>query len=691
MGIDIRGLTGFHEESLEIGFETPTKLTFTIAALRADDPLLDVVPIYDYILNNGTSNVVVLSGYIRQINEKLSPDEDKQTYVLEDRWKDFEQEALLEDDDFGTQTSRFFLNADGTVTIDGALSGVEPGDNASGPQSTLYKLINALVAKSAIVTCTEWPETGTDLVAAQIDPTKSGAPIERNIAVEGRGIGEMLTEILKYNPRYRVAINSSTGCLRLVNLETAPVKAVNLDKISGKYYLNNPISDVIEVDLNIDRSDCVQHVRLEGRGAFSNQTVALEGTWLFTCPGFIVGTPLYPNDFMSDHNDFASITPHDNRYWAAGTLKDCLRRWYASSWVFPAGANPAPYVFNKETGQLSSSGEPEILIEVAQPHRNTKCCDIPATLASLGTQNFAQPLLEPPESPTLFNNCIPLDPSPTDDCPNGGRYCWTDKTWVEVARLKKLPKLAEVPSIIDLLGTMIVVDRYVWDAYPQKYFAMLGAWQVCPPPEGIPPDLTDGNPCPLPCHPHIEPYDVRAHYTEQDGSLVVTASGGCPNGRTHQRYNSDWFDFIDEDGAYVRHDSLFMQQFANNLMIALGRPKVSGTIKIHLYPVNADLTNPDVWLGNKEAAGTRETFRLGDRLNIDYALPRTEDYEIGPGELADGMPGSGPVLAVADKTWANMELNIMSMSFNRREQTLVLNVANSPFVFGDRLVNSLQR
>lgn len=595
---EISALTGFREDTLDLGFERAGRVSFTLVGYRADDPPLDMDLVWTYTI--GAS--VRLTGHLRQLQERLSPNEDFQRYELTDRLDDVMGEPFLRtvDVDLGP-TARFTFND-------------EKGD---GSEQNLQDAIEAVVAASTIITGgVTW-----------IDPAPNTVLIEKNIQIEGRGIGEFISELLKFGPTWRWYYDSANDKLIFRDLSVVNSVDVYLSKIQGKWSLRSPnFNNVIEVDINIDKTNCFESVRLEGLGEFKYTTnVTLDQAWIGSdcleakekaeCDQ--ITEPYYPEDYIRCPS-------------------------FACRFKFPDNFKPAPFSFSLDDGKFATSQDNPIVIEAYIPKRNLGLCKTSKDFPG------GQP---PPE--------LASSPCIEQETP----YEWVDFEWSEVARLSQTT--IEVNSCGEKIANFC----------PKKMYSTLYFWS----PPGV--EHYDK----WPDDPKVLIWEMRAKFWNQEDSLVVEATGGCPNGRVYQRYNVDWVKCFDDEGNPLRDDSTFMQDLADSLLDQVGRPRVSANLLIHLHPRDTfsgleSYTEPDVipyidYLG----------IAIGDAVNINYETPGAGELVAGPGILpnADGAGG--------DLDWENMNLSVMGLSFNRREQTLSLEVANTAYIFGDRELLSLQR
>lgn len=128
-----------------------------------------------------------------------------------------------------------------------------------------------------------------------------------------------------------------------------------------------------------------------------------------------------------------------------------------------------------------------------------------------------------------------------------------------------------------------------------------------------------------------------------------------------------------------------MANMRDRLFEQVARPKTSGTITIYLHLVTPTAvlegpikTSP---FGGVNVGNPGALWELGDALNILY----DPDETLGKGVIPD-YAGIG-----LDKNWEELDIVVMGIHFDRRGQTLKLDVANTPFIFGDRLSEGLQR
>jgi hypothetical protein len=593
-----------------MGFEQAWRLSFTLVGTRADEPTLPVSmsTVYTYSVN-GT---VRLQGYIRVLEEKLSPTEDYQRYELTDRFDDIQREPFLRaHPDFPLiNTMRFIFNDENSILL----------------ENNLNTAIITVAGASSIITGISWTSPPTNL-------------IEKNISMEGRNIGEFITELLKFNPAWRWYYNSSDGKIVLKDLLAASTpKEVFLSKMYGTWSLRSPnYNDVVSVDIRVDKSDCYEKVRLEGFGIFEYKSqVMLKEAWQSNClpnehkgPCYRLVPPYYVGTIKPSNNAGDFITVDTCPEFAC---------WYK----MPEDFVPSPFSFSDD-GKFTQSSTNEMLIEANIPSRNKGQCMTP--------DDFPNGEVPPNVSLEVCNK------QPVNDM-----WAWTDFKWTEVARIS--PFIAKNPC-----GERII------NLCPTKMISFLPVWS---PPS---PAMADG----LPGDPNVIIYELRASFWATRGPFIIEATGaGCPNGRVYQRYNIDWIQ-IYKNSVLVRDDSVMMQAFADALIKQVGIPKVSATITIHLHPVDVlkyEYVNnlPAIDIGNGGVV-----IALGDTINISYETLIPGEISTGPGVLPNASQYG------TDLTWANMALHVMSMTFNRLEQSLVLEIANSPYIHGDRILENLQR
>lgn len=589
---EVSDLTGFREDTLDIAFEQPARLTFTLEGVRSDDTPLDTEAQWTYTVNGVTH----ITGYLRILQERLSPTEDFQRYTLTDRWMDVARELLLLDG-----SARFTLNPDTGFADDG-----------SSAQNTLGELIELIADQSAILSGSPkvvWP------AAAPSDQ------VERNIEVEGRGIAEMIVDLLVYNPDYRLYLNSGTSQLIFKDISSPTSKKVILNKAHTSWADRTPnFSDVCDIDLQSDKTDCYEKVYLEGFGAFEQVTVDLEQAW--NC----ASTPPYmPEHFRDD---------------------PCMEEDFARLYALPEGIVPAEFSFD-ETGRASPNQM--IRLEAYRPRRNTGQCVTSDDDPDIGRFDEAR--------------C-----TERWELGSGNEWQWTDYQWVSVGEV-------EVPPA-DENGR-----RYI--RMQDRMMSMLNVWS----PNAY--EVHVGNGPILADTPRIEAWEMRATLWQKTGNLIAEKDGGCSNGTTYPRVNTDWAQvtIVDSEGnsSVVRDDSTQMENMRDKLFDQVSRPKTSGSVTIYLHLVDptatlegAIKTNP---IGGVNLGNVVNLWSLGDGLNIEYDATET----LGKGTIPD-YNGIG-----ADVDWDALNIVIMGIHYNRIKQTLKLDVANTPYIIGDRLAEGLQR
>jgi len=596
---EVTTLTGFREDQLEMQFESAWRLSFTLVEKRSDDTPLDMDLVWTYTIN-GT---VRLKGRLRTLEEQISPNEDFQRYELTDGFDDVSREPFLRDreypDSSSETTARFAFN-----------------DERYTGEENLEDALNAIVNASSIL-------TGTTFV----DPVPSSVLIEKNIQVEGRSIGEMLTQILKFGPAWRWYYDSLNDKAKFIDLTVVKQKEIRLSKLVGQWHLRTPKWDnLVKLNLRIDKSDCYEKIRLEGLGRFRYRPdVQLLPGWFSQC-------------IEAEHKPacFNLVEPYFPE-----EISGCPP--FACRYLFPNDIRPAAFSFKEEDGKFSVVGDNQIVVMANIPKRNLGRCKEAEDYPGGEIPEGVDPHCEKQETP----------------------WEWADFELVEVATITP-------PADKNSCG------EYVVSFCPKRLMSMLPFWS----PEGS--EHVDE----YPTDPKILVWDLFANLWEDLGELVVVKTGGCPNGRVYQRYNIDWVKILDQSGGVVRDDEAFLIDFADQLMEQIGRPKVSGEIQIHLHPRHTgtgdeSYTRPDIipyidYLG----------IELGDSINVMY--DPTETFGVDPYPDGKGVvPDAGP--AGTDLTWETMDLRVMGMSFNRAKQSLVLRVANSPFIFGDRPLTNLQR
>lgn len=605
---EVTDLAGFYEESLERAFEQPARLNFTLQGVRADDPPLDTDLIWTYTVNG----VILLKGYLRILEESLSPDGDYQSYTLTDRLKDVERELLLIDN-----TARFALNPD------------NPGD--VGFFGNLDELITQIVGTSTIITGIE----------GSIPPD---ILTEKNIEIEGRGIAEVINELLRFAPYLRYYYNSNTDKLKFKDIDNPDIKAVHLSKFLTHWRsrVNSPAgtppyADLVEVNLTTDKTDCYQKVRLEGFGVFQEVTKELLADW--HCDKT---EPFFPEDFRDP----------------------CMRDDFAKKFKLPPDSIPAEFGFDDDgkakPGQL-------LKLEAYIPARNTGQC-IAQNTTDPGSPASADELKTldtlPEDAEMAVDGSDPIRGTVcTDESGTDNAWLWTDFRWVPIGEV-------EVPTP-DENGDYIIRTT-------DRMMSMLNVWSPNSP-----------SSMKIPDNPRITPWKLRATYFEKLGNLVEERDGGCPNGTTFPRVNRDWVTvtrIVDGETVVIRDDQPQMSDMADALFDQISTPKTSGTIRIYLHLIDPTGTLEGAIkvspFGGVNPGNNGVVFDLGDAVNIAYDATET-DYGIG---IIPDYTGPG-----GDTEWDELEITIMGMTFNRREQSLILQVANTPFIVGDKLVEGLQR
>lgn len=567
--------------------------------------------------------------------------------------------------------------------------------------------------------------------------------IENNISMESRFIGEIIEEFLRYVPTVRFYYSPQTKQLIAVNLKAGTGKNVLLNRMFTNHFerhqrAGTPYSEIMEINIDIDETNCYQSIHLEGSGYYGRVIRTLIPQFPYTeyggagCEG-----SLYAADLMF------------NPYY---TL-------FGKSYKFPSIPSPTGF----EGGTYGGSGDIEIFAMCPFAHRYS-CIGNSQQFVNINMPFFG-----------IVECCGQLP------------HVWNDWRWFSLYSMGGDVKLNSNGDLVIVSPIRLMHSLNIFG------FSMFGtAGDVLVPTHGhrftedIPcVDFSaitefDGDNCQLPMGPMFVPWVLAAKYWEKRGPLSVYLTGGCFNGKTFTRYNKDWgyavsddqindpndssgwpyyggdvtseqfraplfrakdgynLDFtyggfpvagmenngvifgnpeanvetIDADAVFVENggievikdDREKMAAFARNLADVLFIPKVSGTIKIHLFlkdpeDISGTNYNPPLTVPEVSPFGSfGVTWALGDKLSIEYDQYETQ----GPGEIPsfrtdiavnnDSNGNAIPTLVNVDPTtWDKLNISVVGLHYNRYDQTLTLDVANSAYAYGDRVLEGLQR